>query len=338
MKSQLRKIDTFLNADHPAATLDAAICDFLNSRRYDISPYSVIHLFASLHSMSEALGNPAVDTLTRIALRQYVDGLYLQYSEGTIRSVVGDIKQLCRWMKRHQYTDKNLGKRLKKPARRRGKIKATTDQNIKLVANQLTCHLRPIVGRDLFGNLLLAPLSKWDYQQRQAARDLFVLLFLYETGARAGEMAMLGANAMATALAGGGPAHCITCIGKTQSEYWFTSATVEAWRIWQYARPKGLENYAVIGWRQRQSPEPLTTNGISHMLVRRCHESHVVPPFRAHALRHSKIQRTRRMVGLETACILIDHANPATTFGYANVALDEITEAVIKTGWQSPLF
>ena len=288
--------------------------------------------------MSDALENPPVDSLTRLTLRQYANGLHLKYSEGTIGPIVGDIRQFCRWMKRRHYTEKNLGKRLKTPPQRWKKSKAAPEQCIQQVAELLAHRLASVVWRDLFSQLVLAPRPQWDYGQSQAARDLFVLLFLYETGARAGEVVNLSYHAMTRALAVGGPVYNIACVGKTQSEYWFTPATANAWLIWQHVRPAAANDHAVIGWRRRQAPEPLTTNAISNMLVRRCRECGIEPVFRAHALRHSKISRTRKLVGLETACILIDHANPVTTFGYANVEQDEITDAVLRTGWQVPLF
>jgi integrase len=81
----------------------------------------------------------------------------------------------------------------------------------------------------------------------------------------------------------------------------------------------------------------MKTSGISQTLVRRSKEAGI-RPFRAHALRHAKVKRSRRLVGLEITSQLIDHSTLDMTRHYANIDEDELAEATIKTGIQYDLW
>jgi integrase len=137
---------------------------------------------------------------------------------------------------------------------------------------------------------------------------------------------------MNTAIAEPASAYMITAVGKTDDcDYFFTERTAELWRMWNAVRPTKCEEYAIMGWGNGHQHTRMKTSGISLMLTRLC-EKVGVRPFRAHALRHAKIKRNRKKVGIEMASILVDHSDIDTTRGYANVDDDEIAAAAGKTG------
>lgn len=90
-------------------------------------------------------------------------------------------------------------------------------------------------------------------------------------------------------------------------------------------------------WRRGFEPQPATTNGISQMLARRCRDAGI-ETFRAHALRHSKVRRSRRLVGLELASQLVGHSSLAVTQNYANIDEDELAVAATETGIKRDLW
>lgn len=318
-----------------AAGLSGAIAAFLSEKAAELSPYSVAHLRASLSPLPVALADPPIAAVTYQDLRGYVDGLYLRYKPGTIKPIVGDVRQFFRWAKKRRLTTCNPAKRLKMPSRRvvveSAETKAAPEVDVRLVLDHMAGRLSRVVYRDLFGNLCPASPADWSYDERQTLRDLFILSFLYETGARVGELWRLGNQAMDAATSTAGPVYRVTSTGKTGDvALRFTRATAELWAVWREVRPPGCD-YAVSGWKPGSVPAPMTTQTISRMISRQCARAGV-PLFRAHALRHAKVKRGKGAVGLETTSRLIGHGSAVITAAYAVADEDELTAAALATG------
>lgn len=336
MKSYL---ESFLSECPSPGSFMAALQFFLQKRHAaGLSEYSLVHLYHSLHPLGVWLDNCALSDVTARELKVYVDELWLRYSSGTLRPVIGDIKQFFRWCKRKGLLKRNIAKRLKKPKKRATrKSRPVPELSVSAVAEVLTGLLKKVVYRDLFGNLVAEPAAAWSVQELTALRDLFILVFLYETGGRAGELASLSRSAMDRTIGEGGSIFVITVTGKTADEdLFFTRSTAELWLLWRRVRPVD-DDYAIYSLHRRSWGSRLTTNGISQVFVRRSLEAGVAV-FRSHALRHSKVQRVRRLAGLEVASVVIGHSNASTTLGYANITDDEVTDAVLKTGLRLNLF
>lgn len=320
-----------------AARLSASVAAFLVERAAELSPYSVIHLRASLEPMARGLGDVGAGDVTYADLRGYVDGLNLRYKPGTVKPTVGDIRQFWRWAKRRGVIERNPAKRLKAPSSRTvaesAAPKAAPEPDVRRVLDYLAGLLSRVVWRDVFGHVAHAPASQWTYSEQQAVRDLFVLLFLYETGARAGELRTLGSRAIDTALAVPGPVWRVAVTGKTgQSVVRFTTATAEVWLVWQAARPAGAREYAVVSFFDRCDATPIADRTtISRIIARRCQQAGVTV-FRAHALRHAKVERGVAAVGMEVTSRLLGHSSTQVTAGYYGPRENQLSEAAAKTG------
>lgn len=318
----------------PGHRLSMVVAAFLAEKAGELSPYSVAHLRASLEPMARALGDAPVDGVTYGDLRAYADGLRLRYKPGTLRPLVGDIRQFWRWAKRRKYVSRNPAKRLRGPSRRvvdeAATPKATPEDDARRVIDYLAGRLSRVVWRDLFGNLCAAPMGEWGDDDRRLARDLFIVTFLYETGARAGELWRLGRRAMVESIAGPGPVYRVASSGKTgEVVLRFTTAAAELWSVWEIVHPGG--EYAVVGWKTGSPPAPMSTQTVGRMLARHCERAGVAP-FRAHALRHAKVRRAKAAVGLETASRLIGHGSAVMTAAYGMADEDELHAAALATG------
>lgn len=336
------KLEVFLHIGQPHLSFHDGLQQFLsNRRRKGLSEYSITHLYNSLWPLGEALKNPALTTITPRHLKDYNDALWLKYAPGTVRPIVGDIKQYFRWCKKKRLITGNPAKRLAKPRPRRSKKdKAAPETAVAQVIRHLGGKLERVIYRDLFGQLHHEAAETWKESEILALRDLFVVVFLYETGARASEMVKLGAAMMVKACGEGGGAYCVTSTGKTADrDMRFTRATAELWRVWYAVRPQNTpaDAYAIFSLQPTRPAAPLTSNGVSQILVRRCKEAETAV-FRSHSLRHAKVRRARRLFGLEMASLLIDHSSVEMTRNYANVDESEVNEAVRKTGLPFDLF
>lgn len=332
------KPHVFLDSTFTVGTFHAALQMFLVERREECSPAHVFHLYRSLRPLGEWLGNPPLAAVSRLDLRQYVDSLWLRYSAGTIRPVVGDIRQFFKWSKKRRLVQKNPAKSLRKPRPRHRRDKAAPEAAVRQLMDHLSGKLKHLIYRDVFGVLRAGPANCWGYFDVTAIRDLLMLVFLYETGARAGELCRLGSRAMHQSCNDDGPVYEVISVGKTGDRVLrFTMATAELWHLWSAVRPSGCDEYALVSWRRGERPRPLTTNTISQILVRRCRAAGV-RPFRAHALRHAKVRRGRKTVGVELTSRLMEHSSIGVTLGYANIADDELQEATLKTGLAYRLF
>lgn len=317
--------------------LTAAVAAFLLEKAAELSPYSITHLRVSLTSLAQALHDPPVTAVTYTDLRAYVDGLHLRYRPGTVRPIVGDIRQFFRWCKKRKWIKSSPAKRLKAPSRRvvaeTADPKAAPEEDVRRVLDHLTALLARVVWRDVFGNVCHALAGGWTYNERQATRDLFILLFLYETGARGGELQTLSSRAIETAIAASGSACRVVVTGKTgQGVVRFTRATAELWSVWSAVRPPGCSEYAVVSFHEQCDPTPIADRTtISQMIARRCKQAGVAP-FRAHALRHAKVKRGKGSVGAEVVGRLVGHSSALITADYGQMTEEELGAAAVATG------
>lgn len=329
-----------MNEELTDGRLSASVAAFLADRSPELSPYSVAHLRRSLERMTVALGNPPTADVTYADLRAYIEGLHRRFKPGTIRPVAGDIRQFWRWAKKRKLAPKNPAKRLRMPSRRiveeAADPKAAPEADVRKVLDYLAGRLEHVVWRDLFGNLCYALPEEWSYEERQVVRDLFILSFLYETGARAGELWRMGRAAMERAVDSMGPVFCVTSTGKTgTASLRFTIVTAELWLVWSAVHPGG--EYAIAAWKPDGPPTPMSTPTLSRMLSRQC-ERAVVAPFRTHSLRHAKIKRAREAVSLEIVSRLVGHGSAITTAGYGRGDDNELDAAALATGLGSRLW
>ncbi len=338
----MNKVNRFLTGDYPEDSYHAVLKNFLlQQKQQGVSKATVDRLFYSLYPIGESLGNPSMGDVQHTHLTAYATRLWLLYAPDSVRTFVGDIRQFFKWCKRRGYHKKNLAKQIavSRNKRRRSKrqSKAPAETAIRHLMEFLANQLGDLVYRDVFGILQING-DGWSSQSQKALRDLFVITFLYETGARVGELSTLGSRNMNEATAEPQRTYGITLTGKTgERDYLFTQSTAELWRVWEQVRPDGANEYAVLGWGNGHMKRGMRPNGISQMIARRCQEAKI-KPFRAHALRHAKIKRGRVAVGLETTSILVDHSDLRSTRGYANIDDEELTEAAIKTGVQFDLW
>lgn len=333
----------FLDQTHVAGSCFDVLQQYLRGKKKTLSEHTMARSYYNLYPL--LLKAESFSNLSTEWLKKYIEKCWLRYAPDTIRTLVGDLKEFFKWCAIKGYLGENIAqgiKTVRQRKRRRRKAKAVPEQSIKKVMLYLSNRLNTVVYRDLFGNLECEEPKKWGYETIRALRDLFILTFLYETGARVGELSKLGSLAMDRAVEEPAPVYQITVIGKTDDrDYLFTYRTAELWRLWSKVRPAEFREYAVIGWGRGHYTNQMLPNGISHMLVRRCKEAGLEKPFRTHALRHAKIKRSRTLVGIEMASLLVDHSSIETTMRYDGVDEANLIDAAAKTGlkfniWDGP--
>lgn len=327
-----KKLDLFMGTRYPVDSFHSTLQTFLTKKRKGgISEFTVQRYFFNLFPMGEELGNPAIKTVKRDFVKQYVDRLWARYARDTVRTAVGDIRHFFLWCKKKKRTKKNLAKHIKPVARKVHIVrrsKAVPEADILTVLAHLTEQLGEKVYRDLFGVLTLTDEALTN-TELTALRDLFALTFLYETGARVGELSKLGTAVMNKATRVPATVYYVTVSGKVGApDRYFTERTAEVWRLFSQVKPVSM--YAVPKWRTGEV-DLLKPHSISYMCLRRA-KGAGVSPFRANSLRHAKVKRSRQLVGLEMASLLVDHSDLNTTWGYANFDGVELAEAVSATG------
>ncbi|MCB8942512.1 MAG: site-specific integrase [Ardenticatenaceae bacterium] len=330
-------VKSFVANEQESGRFYAALQKYLlKKHRNGLSPNTLNRIYYSLFPIGRDLENPAISELTRRQIQNYVDRCWLTFASETMRTRIGDIREFFAWCKKMKLTKGNLAKRIdpiqQKPGRYR-RARSAEEDEIERTINCLVSQLANVVYRDVFGNLVADTNAAWTLAQRKLLRDLFVLVFIYETGCRVGELAALGTAAVESAIKPGCQVYSLTVYGKTKDrDYHFTQRTAELWYIWQSIRPKTFREYAVVGWGQGHDVAPMLPNGISQMLYRRSKEAGI-RPFRGQWLRHAKVRRSKKAVGLGTSSQLIDHSNPLTTSRYG-IEDDRqvLLEAAAKTG------
>lgn len=308
-----------------------ALQRFLQEKAIETSAKNCAHLFESLYPLCQALPNLAEVTF-EVLTRKRVE-LRSRYSNGSIRSKIVDWRTFFRWCKKRKLVKRNPAKRLSLP-KVRGTNKAATDADVQAVMRSLAGRIQHRVVRNLFGQLEAIRPDLWNSIERHAVRDLFILTFLYESGARGGELANLTVKDMMQALQSdnsGELVYSVEVFGKTDEQtYLFTEKTAEVWRVWRQVSMQS--NYAVFNWRGREVMQ-MKTAEISRMLARRCEQAGLAKKFRSHALRHLKMGRLAGMgYGDKFIQEFIGHRNIASTEGYLNPQDATVKQAAIKTG------
>ena len=320
------------NLAHPAGSVGSAVAQFLHNRLgRGLSPHTVSRLFYNLRPFAEAFGDVPFGEVSATAVRDYQRGLWRRYAPDTVRTVTGDIKQLCKWSKKRGLIGSNPARRLKGVRSRPGRFRrarAAEEGAVQATISYLAGQLRPYTQRDFFGNLMA--LEGCD---SRAVRDLFALIFLYESGARVGELVELGSITLAHAFRVRSDVYQITMDGKTYDrDRWVTQASADLWGLWCQVRPGGAGEYAIVGWRvTSREATPISSAGVTRMLKRRGREAGVAL-FGSQALRHAKVKRVRSVGGLELARVLVDHSRIDTTADYDWGAGGEMGAAVVATG------
>lgn len=308
---------------------------FLQEKAATTTTANAEHLFESLYPLLKA--HPNLKSITYNDLQQTRLDMRNQYATGSIRSKLIDYRTFFKWCLMRGYVDHNVAKGLTLP-RVRPRDRAADDHDVQAVLRHLAKKLDNVVIRNFFGRLEIIAGAKWNKWQQHAARDLFMLTFIYETGARAGEVANLLTADINKALqqprGPDGRVFAVELFGKTDERVRaFTTATAELWLIWQQVRPKkGAKNSALVKWQKKDElAEALTSQDVSHILVRRCDQAGV-KTFRSHALRHGKAKRAKQYGGVEVAMALLDHNNITSTLFYTLDDDRQLNEAALKTG------
>lgn len=336
MKTMYRKTLEFLSAPALAGSLSAAIQQFLLFRVEEVSQATMVHLYRSLSAFATDVGGGLpVAELTAGDFVAYADHLRSRYSPGTIGPVVGDLKQFASWLHQEGITASNYGRRLVKPRAVKEKHHAEEADMLTLI-RRLAGNLDGLLQRDLFGALRAAD-DGWNYESLKTLHDLTAVMLLYESGCRAGELCNLSSHRLNKAFAQPAPAYSIVAYGKTNDRtYHVTESTVELYRLWYAKRPFSM-TWAFCSWRRGGEPEKLSAPALGQMLARRCHQAGI-RPFRPHSMRHAKVIRSRKLVGLELASRLVDHANIQTTRAYDFIDDGEVGVAARLTGYSGKLW
>lgn len=342
----MNRYKMFLATEHEKGSYFAVLKEFLTRRRNKkgLSENSLQRYFYNLHALGESLDNPAIADIDRNDVRDYIDHCWRRLAPDTMRTLISDVILFFKWVKKKKHHANNLAKgiqpvRQSKRRRRRRRSKAAREDDMQtlmqFLAGKLTTY--GYLGRNEDGQLV-ARKRGWPEWAIKTLRDLFIITFLYETGARAGELSKMGSRTMDEAIAEPSQAYMITLVGKTNDrDRYFTERTAELWRIWSQFRPDENREYAIVGWRQGRDVNNMNTNGIAQMLLRRCKAAGVAQ-FRSHAIRHAKVKRARRAVGLDMAQVLLDHSNIESTWGYAGMEDEEVLSAAVVTGLQVDLW
>jgi len=335
VKTTYRKMSVFLSTNQPDGSLLDAVQQFLFDREPLVSQATIVHLYRSLVDYGQALGNLAVADISAARVSRYAEDLRNRYSPGTIGPIIGDLKQFHTWLHERGDVEINYGKRLKKPRPVKEKHHAEEEDMLKLIKS-LAGSLGGLLYRDLFG-ALRAEKAGWVYEALKTLHDLTAVMLLYESGCRAGELCNLSVYRLNKAFNPQAPAYSFTAYGKTNDRtYHVTDTTAELYRLWIEKRPFNL-TWVFCSWRRGGEPEKLSTPALGQMLARRCRQMGI-QPFRPHSMRHAKVIRSRKIVGLEITSKLIDHANIQTTRAYDYIDQSEMGTAAEMTGYTGRLW
>jgi len=304
-----------------------------------LSPHTVTRMLYNLRNL------PLPEdffSATPSIIKDYIEACWRRYSAETMRTKIGDIRQFCAWLKENELTHTDLAiniKRIKKRPRRQHKKKKLdqVDKNTLILINVLAKQLKKnnIIFKNIFGQPEINKTP--NATQILMIRDLFILMFLYETGARVGELCKLGTKTINDAINAQQQVYLLTMFGKTEDrDRFFTQPTADIWRIWNSARPdkgKVTEEFAIISWRRGQTPLPAKTQTISDMIARKC-DQYNLPNHRSYAIRGAKVHRSRQLVGIEMTQALLDHDKLESTQNYDEINWEEIEKAARNTGLQ----
>lgn len=325
------RMDLWLSTPQPEGSLGHVLQAFLRNRtKKGLSPHTVGRLYYTLRPLADHFSHIPADQITARNLYDYQRSLWRQYAADTIRVITGDTRQLFRWGHKKGYIPsskvvKKLARVRIRPSRR--KKRAADEKDVLATIRCMSEQISVFAERDSSGNLVPKEgINPW------AVRDLFALVFLYETGARVGELVDLGSRPMAQAVMTGKEVYRITMVGKTDDrDRWFTQSTADLWHLWSQVRPEGANQYAIVGWRWEGTVSPMKPSTLTQAIQKRSIDNGI-PPFTSKSLRHAKIKRARQSGGIEIAQTLIDHSQITTTMDYDWGGEDAINKAALETG------
>ena len=331
------QVSEFICRKFTKGTYQWALRKYLRHKiKAGVSIRTVEKIYFNLVRIGKKWGDKPLAKMDRQWVNQYVEHLWLDYAYHTVRSIIGDLRAFCLWCKKKKHHKQNLAKQVKPLDQNKNvsrRLQAVPEGDVSIVIDYLANQLRHLVYRDLFKTLVPVD-CEWSIKEIRLLRDLFCLVFLYETGCRVGELARLSSLAMDNATKQPSKAYMVLVIGKTNvRERRFTEATAELWRLLQQKRHDPNSKYAVSGYRDTL----MLPNGISQM-IRRNSKRAGVKPFGANSLRHAKVKRCRQTVGMDMAKVLLDHDRLDTTWNYAGIENDEIQAATLITGLKDRLF
>ena len=337
----MNALKTFLHS-RPRTNSTLALHDFLSGKVALTSHKNTMHLYQSLYPLCAEC--PDLAEITYPDLVAWSEKLTLGYSVGSIRSKLIDIRTFFRWCAETGRVRFDVSRGLKLP-RSRPRDKAAKEDDYLIVVRCLAELLKDHVSRNVFGQFEIVPGSKWLMRSHiHVLRDLFLLVLLYETGCRAGEVAKLSTRAMNQALAHPAgseesPVYTIAVTGKTGVRYRsFTKVTANLWGLWCAVRPKHGGEYALVKWKKAgEQAQRLCSDDVTRIVARRCVFAGV-PVFRPHALRHAKAQRAKRLGGVHVAMTLLDHHDVTSTLFYTADDEAEMNAAARATGFVSDLW
>lgn len=331
------KIDKFLLLEFRAGSVGAVAQRFLSNREArGASSHHLVHLISSLRPFAVALDAVPLAKVSAAMVRDYVRSLHVRLAPATVRGHVLDIRLFLRWAGKRGFCSKKLSKRVLLP-RAVSTRSAVAEGDVSAVVAHLVAHLRDrgLVYLDLFGNLSAAPAGDWGRWDWYALRDLVGLLFLYESGARVGELCGLGVAALGRVEGvDGGAAVAVMVYGKSGvRRRWVGSKWLQLARLWLSVRPCASD-YLIC---ELASGRPLSSHGFGLVLARLCGRVGVAR-FGPHALRHAAVRRVRAVGGVEVARLFIDHSAVSSTLNYSPVEDAELAEVSAATGWRGGWF
>ncbi len=309
---------------------------FLEEKNRATAHKNAVHLFQSLHPL--CLAHPDLSAVMYVDLVAWAERLTLQYSVGSIRSKLIDIRTFFRWAVDRRVVPVNVAQRLKLP-RSRPRDKSAKESDYLRVIRGLAEQLNGRIERNVFGWWEIVPGLKWQMRSHvHVLRDLLMLVLLYETGCRAGEAAKLSTRAMDRAVASPAgsedhPVYTLAVIGKSGVRYRsFTRATAELWGLWEQVRPKVGRDYVFVKWNKLGViPVGLTSDDVTQIVARRTKKL-AGYAFRPHSIRHAKAKRARRLGGIQVAADLLDHHDLSSTLFYTVEDEAELNAAILSTG------
>lgn len=200
------------------------------------------------------LGDVAVESITVDDLRAFIASQMSRLSPFTVASRVGAVKRLFNWLESEGRIEVNPGRRIKRPQPRRKEPKAINLADVKAL-------LKTAKGESLAD-----------------VRDRAIILFLFDTGCRAGGLCGLRIDdlhleaGLALVYEKGGKSRFVM----------FTPQTAEALRAWLALRPEGGQA-VFMGLKRKMA---LTPSGVWQMLQRRAEKVGIEGSVNPHAFRH----------------------------------------------------
>ena len=252
------------------------------------SPRTVAAYREKLGHLVTYLGDVAVESITVDDLRAFVADQMGRLSPFTVASRVGAMKRLFNWLESEGRIEVNPGRRIKRPRPQRREPKAISLDDVRAL-------LATAKGDTLAD-----------------VRDRAMILFLFDTGCRAGGLCGLRLDdlhleaGLALVYEKGGKSRFVM----------FTPQTGAALRAWLAVRPEGGQS-VFVGLKRKTA---LTPSGVWQMLQRRAERAGVEGASNTHAFRHG-FARFYLLDGgdLGTLADILGHSSVEVTKAYYGV-------------------